>query len=299
MIAEAIMSTVKACLLMKSEAGTVFRPNTLKEACFVLAEFSSQIINGGTCIFPALTDRPVSGPLLDLSCLQELKAIRIAEDSVRIGARTTWSDIATATLPRCFDCLKQAARRLGSLQIQNVATIAGNLCNASAAADGVPPLLALDAEIELTSSKGRRRIRLADFMIGDRKTCRRDDEILTTIIVPRAIDAGLSVLFKLGARRFLSQSIVTVAAIIEPEAGARVRQARIAVGSCSPVAQRLPELERRLIGKIAEPGLGDLAAAPDLAALSPIDDDRASASYKRDASLILVQRMIDACVRAR
>ena len=284
---------------MKSEAVKVFRPDTLNEACIILTESSSQIINGGSCLIPALKDRPASGSLLELSRLRELKNIRITDDCVRIGGTITWSELATAELPLCFGALKQAARRVGSFQIQNVATIAGNLCNASATADGVPPLLAFDAEVELVSSAGQRRIGLSNFIVGDRKTRLREDEILTAIVLSRKLDVGTSVFFKLAARRFLATSVVTVAAAIEQDAMARIRQARIAVGSCSPVAQRLPRLERTLVGERARRGLGDVAVEADLTALSPTSDVHASAAYKRDAALTLVRRAIDACMGAR
>ena len=274
----------------------VYRPNTLNDACTVLAEASNQIVNGGTCLSPTVKYGRALGPLLDLSRLKELKAIQMADDGVRIGGRITWSEIATAVLPPCFDALKQAARNVGSIQIQNVGTVAGNLCNASSAADGVPPLLAVDAEVELVSSAGQRRIGLSNFIVGDRKTLRRDDEILTAIVVPRTIDAGASVFFKLGARSFLTTSIVTVAVVIERDAMAHAGQVRIAVGSCSPVAQRLRKLEHRLVGKRAEPGLGDVAVEADLAALSPGDDVQATAAYRREAAFTLVRRAIDACI---
>jgi CO/xanthine dehydrogenase FAD-binding subunit len=237
--------------------------------------------------------------LLELSGLKELKKIRIDDDSVRIGGTVTWSEIAIAELPLCFGALKQAARRVGSSQIQNVATIAGNLCNASPTADGVPPLLALDAEVELVSSAGQRRIGLSNFIVGNRKTVLRDNEILTAIVLPRKIDASASVFVKLAARRFLATSVVSVAAVIEQDAMARVRQARIAVGSCSPVAQRLPSLERTLVGERARAGLGDVAMDADLAALSPTNDVHASAAYRRDTALTLLRRAIDACIGAR
>src|SRR4029077_8004802 len=99
----------------------------------------------------------------------------------------TWTDVLHVPLPRCFDALKGAAREVGSVQIQNRGTVAGNLCNASPAADGVPPLLARDAEVELTSSAGPRRMPLAEFIVGNRKTARRVDEILTAVIVPRKL----------------------------------------------------------------------------------------------------------------
>jgi CO/xanthine dehydrogenase FAD-binding subunit len=277
----------------------VYRPDTLKDACTVLAEPSIRIFNGGTCFSLAANDRPVLSPILDLSRLKELKAIQIADDEVRIGGRITWSETAVAELPPCFDALKQAAQKVGSVQIQSVATIAGNLCNASSTADGVPPLLALDAEVELESSAGQRRIGLLDFIVGDRKALRRNDEILTAIVVPRTIDAGASVFFKLEARSFLATSIVAVAAIIEQDATACAKQVRVAVDSCSPVAQRLRNLEGRLVGKPIEPGLGDVAEEGDLAALSPVDDVQATASYRRAAALTLVRRAINGCVGVR
>lgn len=280
-------------------AVTFFRPSSLNDACAALAACRGQIISGGTDFFPALGERPAQGRFIDLSGLKELKGIALDGDEVRIGGRVTWSEISAASLPPCFDALKQAAREVGSVQIQNVATIAGNLCNASPAADGVPPLLALDAQIELVSSAGRRRIPLAEFIVGNRKTLRRDDEILTAVLVPRTIDAGASLFLKLGARRFLVISIAMIAAIIERDGGGRVAQARVAIGSCSAVAQRLPELEQALVGMPAELGLGDHAAPAHLVSLSPIDDIRASAAYRREAALTLVRRALDACVGAR
>ncbi len=165
-----------------------FRPSTLNEAVDVLAAQGGQILSGGTDFFPALGDRPAPDRVVDISGLAEIRGITLTPDFVRIGGLTTWSDVVAAPLPRCFDALKTAAREIGGIQIQNRGTIAGNLCNASPAADGVPPLLALDAEIELVSAAGTRRVALADFIVGNRKTLRRPDEILATVIVPRGLD---------------------------------------------------------------------------------------------------------------
>src|SRR4029077_16016992 len=105
----------------------------------------------------------------DISALGELRGVSTEANYIRVGGLTTWSDIIRTPLPRCFDALKSAAREVGSVQIQNRGTVAGNLCNASPAADGVPPLLALDAEVELVSKVGVRRMPLADFIVGNRK----------------------------------------------------------------------------------------------------------------------------------
>ncbi len=272
-----------------------FRPNTLTEAVQTLASSGGQILAGGTDFFPALGERPVAGPVVDISGLRELTGIIYEPEYIRIGGLTTWTEIVKAPLPRCFDCLKAAAREIGGVQIQNRATVAGNLCNASPAADSVPPLLALDAEVELISQSGVRRLPLAEFIVGNRKTLRQPDEILSQILVPRTIDNAASAFLKLGARRYLVISIVMVAAVIEKDSTGRVREARVSIGSCSAVARRLTELERTLVGAPVAVGLRNLATAEHLKNLSPIGDVRATAAYRRDAALRLVQRALDAC----
>ena len=273
-----------------------FRPRTLPEAVDALAHHGGQILSGGTDFFPALGERPVSTPIVDVSAIAELRGISVEHDHIQIGGLTTWSEILRAPLPRCFDALKAAAREVGSVQIQNRGTVAGNLCNASPAADGVPPLLALDAEVELVSRTGTRRLPLRDFVVGNRKTARRPDEMLARVIVPRGLDDGRSAFLKLGSRRYLVISIVMVAAVVQVDEAGSVAQARVAVGSCSVVAQRLLALERDLLGARATAGLGALVSPEHIAPLSPIDDVRATASYRRDAALTLVKRALAACV---
>ena len=122
------------------------RPTSLREAVDALARPGIQILAGGTDFYPALGDRHLSAPVLDITAVPELSGIREEPSQFRIAGGTTWSELVATPLPRCFDALKAAAREVGSIQIQNRGTVAGNLCNASPAADGVPPLLALDAE---------------------------------------------------------------------------------------------------------------------------------------------------------
>jgi len=272
------------------------RPKTLDAAVHVLAQEGGQILSGGTDFFPALGDRPTPDRVVDISGLAEIKGIAFEADHIRIGGLTTWSQVVATPLPRCFDALKGAAREIGGIQIQNRGTVAGNLCNASPAADAVPPLLALDAEIELVSAVGARRVPLADFIVGNRKTVRRPDEILASIIVPRMLDDATSTFLKLGARRYLVISIAMVAAVVKKDSSGCVAEARVAVGSCSAAARRLTALERALVGMPARSGLGAVALTEHLAQLTPIDDVRATASYRSDAALTLVGRALDACV---
>jgi CO/xanthine dehydrogenase FAD-binding subunit len=273
------------------------RPKTLDEAVVQLKVPGIQVLSGGTDFYPALGDRIAQEPVMDISGLGELRGISNDANYIRIGGLTTWTDVIQTPLPRCFDALKSAAREVGSVQIQNRGTVAGNLCNASPAADGVPPLLALDAEVELASNAGARRMPLADFIVGNRKTQRRQDELLTAVWVPRTLEHARSTFLKLGARRYLVISISMVAVVILVDAG-KVAAARVAVGSCSVVARRLTSLERELVGATVRDGLCTHVTPDHLAPLSPIDDVRASAEYRRDASLTLVRRALDACVEA-
>ena len=274
-----------------------FRPSSLQDALHVLADNRATILAGGTDVFPALGDRPLAGPVLDISALEEIKSFQIEKEHIVLGSRTTWSGLIAAPLPPCFDGLKAAAREIGSVQIQNQATIAGNLCNASPAADGVAVLLALDAELVLASHAGSRTLRIPEFILGNRKTARRPEELLVAIRVPRRLETAVSTFLKLGARQYLVISIVMVAANLVLEADGSIREALLSVGSCSPVALRLPELERDLIGKSVRHGLGEIVNHKHLARLSPIDDVRATANYRRDAARILVQRALEVCTR--
>jgi len=273
------------------------RPKTLDEAVVQLKVPGIQVLSGGTDFYPALGDRIAQEPVMDISGLGELRGISNDANYIRIGGLTTWTDVIQTPLPRCFDALKSAAREVGSVQIQNRGTVAGNLCNASPAADGVPPLLALDAEVELASSTGSRRMPLAEFIVGNRKTQRRADELLTAVWVPRTLEDARSTFLKLGARRYLVISISMVAVVILADAG-KVAAARVAVGSCSVVARRLTALECELVGASVRDRLSARVTRDHLAPLSPIDDVRATAEYRRDASLTLVRRALDACVEA-
>ncbi len=272
------------------------RPSHLDGALRLLAERNARIIAGATDIYPGAGERPLQGDYVDVSNISALRGVRLEDTGVRIGATTTWSEIARADLPSAFDALKVAARDVGGAQIQNRGTIAGNLCNASPAADGVPPLLILDAEVELASRRGTRRLALDAFINGARSTLLAPDEVMTAVVTPLPSPTMRSAFFKLGARRYLVISIVMVAVALDVVDGI-VRDARIAVGACSVVAQRLREAERRLIGASAVPGFGRSIEAKDLARLSPIDDVRATADYRRDAALTLLRRAIDACAR--
>ncbi|MBU2090244.1 MAG: xanthine dehydrogenase family protein subunit M [Alphaproteobacteria bacterium] len=271
--------------------GRYLRPERLDEAVYALQGGGWTLLAGGTDYFPGRVIDQSSCDILDLTALPGLRGIADQGDHLRIGALTSWTDIIEAPLPPCFDGLKLAAREVGGMQIQNRGTIAGNLCNASPAADGVPPLLTLDASVELSSAEGVRVLSLSEFILGNRRTARRPDELVTAILVPKPAYPARATFLKLGARRYLVISIVMVAGVLEVRDG-HVSAARIAVGACSAVAQRLPLLEAALIGQKADAALAERVTAAHLAGLAPIDDIRADAEYRLDAALVLTRRCL-------
>ena len=269
--------------------GTYLRPYCLEEALSALAR-PHIVLAGGTDFYPARVGRTIDEDVLDIGGIASLRGITSDERGWRLGATTTWSELLEADLPPLFDGLKQAAREIGGRQIQNAGTLAGNLCNASPAADGVPCLLTLDAEVEIAGPAGRRVLPLRQFITGTRRTALAPDELTVAIHVPRPRHQARGAFLKLGARRYLVISIAMAAATLEIVDG-RVAAARLAVGACSPVAERLPALEAALVGANRDV-LAARVDADQLSPLSPIDDVRGSASYRRDAVVTLLRRLL-------
>ncbi len=267
------------------------KPTTVDEALALLGENAWRILAGGTDFYPAQGSKPFRDNVLDINGLAALRGIAETGSHWVIGARTTWTDIIRHPLPPAFDALKQAAREVGSAQIQNVASVAGNLCNASPAADGVPGLLTLEAEVELRSAAATRHLPLRDFILGNRRTALRASEMVTAIRVAKPAAVGTSAFVKLGARRYLVISIAMVAARLVVENGT-VRDAAVAAGSCSVVAKRLAGVEAALRGLAVGPSLADAVLSAPMAELSPIADVRGSAEYRLDAVREIVARAV-------
>ena len=268
------------------------RPGELDEALRLMAGGRWTVLAGGTDLYPATTARALPGDVLDIGGIEKLRGIAETEIHWRIGGRTTWTEVLRAALPPAFDALKLAAREVGAVQIQYAGTVAGNLCNASPAADGVPALLVLDAEVELSSASGTRTLPLRDFLTGPRRTGLRPDELLTAVLIRKGSADERSYFLKLGARKYLVISIAMAAVRLVVEAG-RVAEAAIAVGACSGVAQRLGTVEAALAGLPADARLPQAVHDADVAAhLSPIDDVRGTSAYRARAAAELVRRAL-------
>ena len=194
--------------------GAYLRPARLTEALGALAAPSPggagwTVVAGATDHYPARVGLPAVDDVLDVTAIHRLRGIEAVDGGWRIGALATWAELAEASLPPLFDGLRGAALTIGGRQIQARGTLAGNVCNASPAADGMPNLLALDAQVELSSRNGARIVPIGLFVLGNRRTDRRPDELVTGLYVPEPI-AGAAVrsaFEKLGSRAYLVISI--------------------------------------------------------------------------------------------
>ncbi len=272
--------------------GCYLRPQGLEDAVAALADGSYTVLAGGTDFYPARVGCANDDNILDITALAGLRGVTEDDTHYRIGALTTWSDLLRSPLPPFFQALKLAAREVGGLQIQNTGTLCGNVCNASPAADGVPPLLALEAEVERAARGGSRRLRLDDFILGNRSTAKRPDELVTALLLPKPSPRARSTFLKLGARRYLVISIAMVATLIDLEQDGRVAKARVAVGACAARALRLPAVEAALTGQPFDDNLAARVGEEQLEPLSPIDDIRGSAAYRREAAVVLIRRSL-------
>ena len=200
-------------------------------------------------------------------------------------------DIINENLPSCYDMLKACAKEVGSIQIQNLGTIGGNICNASPAADSIPCLLALDAKLELSSANNQRIIPIDEFILGSRKTKLEQGEILTSIIIPKEKENGSSSFRKIGARKYLVISISMVACRILISNNI-IEDISISVGSCSEVAKRIFSIERQLIKKNINEDIFNQVDFSQLNEISPITDIRSTNVYRLKASQLLIKDVV-------
>jgi len=271
-------------------------PVSLGEALDALADGSTRTIMpvaGGTNVIVDLRARRAKpDKLVSLTRLGTLRGIRITQDRVTMGGATTVSDILrdhiiAGVAPSLFE----QARQFGGQMVRNAATIAGNICSGSPAADMVPPLLALDAEVTLTSKRGTRVVPLADFFVGYKKDVRRSDELLTEISWTRPSRPSANRSYKLALRKGDAITVVGIAVALSVQDG-RCTEARVAMGAVAPYAKRAQTAEAMLAGEVLTSKLIDAAALRAAEEADPIDDLRASADYRRHGVRVLTRRLI-------
>jgi carbon-monoxide dehydrogenase medium subunit len=220
----------------------VSSPQDLGQALELLSRQgeATRILSGGTDVTVYLKDGALKeSRLLNLSRLKELDYIRDEGKYLAIGARVTFSSIARSrSILKWAPLLADASLEVGSLQIRNLATMAGNICNASPAADSLPPLYVHEASVVLASVKGRRELRMGEFILGPRRTARRADELLTEVRVPKMAFGSHHFFRKLGLRSSQAISVVSLAA------SWKGRKAKIALGAVAPTVVRAKKAER-------------------------------------------------------
>jgi carbon-monoxide dehydrogenase medium subunit/xanthine dehydrogenase FAD-binding subunit len=275
-------------------------PRSIRETLEVLRVYSTdaQILAGGTDLLIELRKPSAKTPtvVIDISRLQELKGIEETDNRIIIKPLTTHTEILESDIIRQFSpLLRQAVSTIGSPQIRNRGTIGGNIMNAAACADTVPPLMALDAMVKLLSVRGERLVPFIDFFVKPYQTTAAKDELLTEIRFPKLKDSAKSVFIKLGRRNALAISRLSVAAILQKTDARLIQEARIVPGAAFPIWQRMTNAEKLLIGQQPSKELFAEAGKKVSEAMISFTGRRWSTEYKEPVIAVLVRRALEAC----
>ncbi len=270
-------------------------PRSVDEALRVLSDRGSdaKLLAGGTDLLPQMKNgllKPAC--VIDLSGVARVKALQPDATGLRVGAAVPARALERdATARSTYTALSESAALVGSVQVRNLATLGGNLCNAAPSADMAPPLLTLDAEAVIVGSKGERRVPIADFFTGVRRTVLAADEILVEIVVPTPGPRSGGNYLRHTPRRELDIAVVGVAAQLTLANGV-CSKARIALAAVAPVPLRARQAEQALEGKPVTPEAIERAAELAVGVAKPISDQRGSADYRRHLVRVLTRRTL-------
>ena len=266
------------------------RPRDLDEAVSLRAAHPTwMLLAGGTDLMVNANHKPEPAGILDLWRLPDIGFIRVDDNAIAIGAGTTWHEVERhPTIRTKLAPLALAAREIGALQIQARATLGGNVGTASPVGESLPGLLALDAELELASPRGRRTVSYATWCTGYRKTLLAPDELIVAARVPLPSPATRTTWRKVGTRRAQSISKVMGAAAITLDGGTVV-SARVALGAVADRPMRITSVEDAVRG-LPLGQAADAARTALRAAITPIDDIRSTATYRREVAENIVAR---------
>ncbi|SDB11635.1 xanthine dehydrogenase FAD-binding subunit [Desulfonatronum thiosulfatophilum] len=272
----------------------VLLPREMNELWAMLADNpGAALMAGGTDLLVRL--RNGLGRFDTAICLErlpELQTIHVERGMLCIGACVTHRACLDSPLVREHaPILVRALAHLGGPQIRNMATLGGNICTASPAGDGLTPLYVLGAEVVLRSRDTERRLPIADFIHGPGRIALRAAEILTEICVPLAEGFQVQHFEKVGRRNALAIAVVSLAALVRTGPRGIVQEARLALGSVGPTVVRPIEAEKALVGRKLSPSALTQAARLIREAVSPIDDIRATADYRRQVAGNLLLRL--------
>jgi CO/xanthine dehydrogenase FAD-binding subunit len=268
-------------------------PRTLDEAFGIIAAAPHRPIAGGTDVMVQITGEigPVPDRMIDLWRLEELRGISLDAGVLTLGALTTYTEIRRSAVCReHVPALVEAAATIGAAQIQNRGTLGGNIANASPAGDTLPVLLATDAEIVVGGARGERTIPVTEFWVAYRKTALAPDELVLRVRIP--LPARREVRFrKIGTRRAQAISKV-VMALAWRDGGRGWSDVRVALGSVADRPIRAPKTERALEGRKPTVETANNAAATLAAEITPIDDVRSTAEYRKVVAARVLHRLV-------
>ena len=272
----------------------IFLPNNLDELWPLLAAYPDAcLMAGGTDVLVARRGgRIAAGTLIGLELIAELRGVREHADYLEIGAATPLADLlADARIGAAFPALTRALSHFGGAVLRQMATLGGNICNASPAGDSLPPLYALGACLRLASAGGERLLPIAEFVTGARRTALLPGEILASIRLPLSPSWNFQHFEKLGTRQAMAIAVVSLAICAELDADRRVAQIRCAWGAVAPTVVMSEAVDAALRGhRLTQERL--TAVAPQvMAAIAPISDLRASADYRRRMASGLLLRI--------
>lgn len=280
---------------MQSEI-ELHHPKSLAEALTLLSHCGpdGKLLAGGTNMVVELRDGHHNGKsLVDLSHLEELRGITKQDGYIVIGGGTTITELIDHPLIGAHaGILKEAARLFANPLVRNRATVAGNLVDASPAADTAPPLLALNAEVQLMSQAATRWIKLEDFITGVRKTLLQPGEVMVAIRWPVPVARSAGAYTKVGLRKADAISVLSAAVMMTIDDTGVCRQTSIALGAVAPKPFRAHEAEALLIGKVPDSALIAEAALRAAESTRPIDDIRGTAAYRKRVVAITVRRLL-------
>jgi len=271
------------------------QPASLDEALGVLAGVGDVLpIAGGTNVTMAMRVGEHRGKILmDVTRLPELRGIRLENGYVVIGGATKVAQLLDSPLiAEHARPLHQAARVFANPLIRNRATVAGNIADASPAADTAPPLLALGAEVGLVSTSGNRWIPMEQFMVGVNQTVRQPDELIVTLRWPVPTARSVGAFHKLALRKGSACSVLSVAVAVEAGGDGRVSEARIAMGALAAKPILACQAGDALVGKALTKDTIEDAAQLAAESTAPIDDVRGTASYRQRMAGVLVRRLL-------
>ncbi len=267
------------------------KPNSIKETISILSQYGekAQILNGGTDLIVGIRDKIIQPEyVVDIKAIPQLNKITYSEQyGLHIGATVTLNEVSDSKIvQRNYPILAEACKTVGSYQVRNRATLVGNICNASPAADTTPPLLVLEAKLNIIGPKGEKIVPINEFFTGVKKNILKKGEIVTSVIVPSLGDEWTGVYLKQGRRKDVDLATVGVAVVSIRD------EIRIALGAVAPTPIRAFKTEELLKGKTIDESLLEKAGESALTEVSPISDVRSSQEYREEIIKVLVRRAV-------